>query len=80
LVAPDRPVLIIRTLKVHDRITNRFASWRQKPVTDYPKMLKKLRWMHITVTPGMTAGHASDLIGQVELRKRLQTIAEVNHG
>jgi hypothetical protein len=61
-------------------ITNRFASWRQRPLTDYPKMQNKLRWLKIPVTVGMTVGQASDLIGQAELRKRLQTIGEVRHG
>jgi hypothetical protein len=58
----------------------RGASWRQKLVTDYEKMVKKLRWLKIPITAGMTAGHASDLIGQVELRKRLAAMAEADHG
>jgi ATP-dependent helicase IRC3 len=58
-------------------LTWRQASWRQKPVTEYPKMVNKLRWLKIPVVAGMTAGQASDLIGQAELRKRLSTIGEV---
>jgi ATP-dependent helicase IRC3 len=61
-------------------ITNRFASWRQRPLTDYPKMQNKLRWLKISITPGMTAGQASDLIGQAELRKRLSAIGEAPNG
>jgi ATP-dependent helicase IRC3 len=58
-------------------LTWRQASWRQRPVTDYPKMLNLMRWRKIPVMAGMTPGHASDLIGQDELRKRLSTIGEV---
>jgi hypothetical protein len=39
--------------------------------------VNKLRWLKIPVVAGMTAGQASDLIGQAELRKRLSTIGEV---
>jgi superfamily II DNA or RNA helicase len=61
-------------------LTWRGASWRQKPVTDYDKMVKKMRWLQIPVVARMTAGQASDLIGQAELKKRLAAIPEVNHG
>jgi ATP-dependent helicase IRC3 len=61
-------------------LTWRQASWRQRPVTDYPKMLNLMRWRKIPVMAGMTAGQASDLIGQAELRKRLQSIGEVTNG
>jgi ATP-dependent helicase IRC3 len=58
-------------------LTWRGASWRQRPMTDYPKMQRKLQWLRIPVIVGMTAGQASDLIGQAELRKCLNTLAEV---
>jgi hypothetical protein len=60
-------------------LTWRGASWRQKSVTEYPKMARLLQHLHIPMGPGMTAGQASDLIGQAKLRRRLQKVGEVPH-
>jgi ATP-dependent helicase IRC3 len=50
-------------------LINPKAQWRQKPITEYPKMEWLLRKLHIPHRPDMTAGEASDLISVAKLHQ-----------
>ena len=61
-------------------VTNAYAQWCQRLLTDYPKVRGKMQWLRIPITEGMTLGQAYDLIDQAELRKRLAAVQEVARG
>jgi ATP-dependent helicase IRC3 len=50
-------------------LINPKAQWRQKPVTEYPKMEWLLGKLHIPHRPDVTAGEASDLISVAKLHQ-----------
>jgi ATP-dependent helicase IRC3 len=50
-------------------LVNPQARWRQRPVTDYPKMVTFLQRWHLPYRAGMSAGEASDLINLERLRR-----------
>jgi ATP-dependent helicase IRC3 len=50
-------------------LVNPRARWRQRPVTDYPKMVTLLKRWHLPYRADMPAGEASDLINLERLRR-----------